>query len=227
MIFNYLTSNELVVFMFLFLTISSCSRSTDYYVDEVNNPPVLKVKGPFDSDFIERKSLDSVKISQEEYTLFFLIEDEEPLNLVDVESSVKSNTDINKISFYPDKEAVAEINLKINDSFLSEDTLRFRLCCFENIPPVAKLRIYNPSDYKTPLQKTLDASASFDRDEKYGGEIKRYRFSIEGFPFQIETAQSTIEHVFASYGSYQIGVEVMDNDSAWSETVFENIIIVR
>jgi hypothetical protein len=218
---------RLMLIMLQLLIISSCSKSTDHYKEQVNVAPILKVKGPFDTEFYETKSLDSVKLSQIEYPLLFKIEDEEKLNFVDVESTVDCLVDTSVISFLPQQEGVVTITLKTFDSFLSEDTLGFKLCCFKNLQPIAGLRIYNPADYKTPLQKTFDASESFDRDEKYGGEIILYRFLIEGFPFPIETEKSKIDHVFAKNGSYEIGVSVMDNDSTWSEIVFENIMIIR
>jgi len=68
-----------------------------------------------------------------------------------------------------------------------------------------------------PLEYIIDASESFDRDQKFGGGITGYEYTFLGKTILIE--DSSIPVVFPAADNYDISVRVMDNDSQFGEVV--------
>lgn len=93
---------------------------------------------------------------------------------------------------------------------------------FLNVPPVAdfsltKLAVLSNLEYE------IDASSSYDGDEKFGGGIVLYRYTINGQV--MDSHENKIKWIFGSSGLYTIKVEAQDADEAWAskeETIYVN-----
>ncbi|MCB1217065.1 PKD domain-containing protein [bacterium] len=80
----------------------------------------------------------------------------------------------------------------------------------------------SPLTGNTPLEVTLDASASSDPD----GVIEQYQWDIDGdFIFDIITTEPVSQHVFEDAGSFSIALRCIDDDGAVSTGVFGTVAV--
>ena len=206
----------LIIVLVLLIIISSCDTSSDYY-DDLNNKPQISVKGPFDTDF-GRKHIDSLKITSGDYVLFYNISDEETLNLTLTYDPVFTvQYDHEKIIVSADEICAGNLYLSTKDTFGAVDEMTIQIVFYGNLPPVAILDIYDVPGF--PFEKRIDASRSYDQDAKYGGEIVLYRFLINGKEIQ-KMYHPYMYYTFPRSGQYDVRLEVMDNEGAWSRAVF-------
>lgn len=106
-------------------------------------------------------------------------------------------------------------NLK--DVFEEIAVATLELEAFDNLLPVAVFSINRPATQNDPREYIVDASGSFDRDQKYGGGITGYEYTFLGKTILVE--DSSIPVVFPAADNYDISVRVRDNDSRFSEMV--------
>jgi hypothetical protein len=200
---------------------ASCDTTDDYFSGN-NNTPILLVKGPFDTEY-SVKQTDSMKISQGIYKLDFKISDEEKIDL-SVETDPLYNHEfiegMDRVVFGTDKTGVGTITVYARDSWGKTARVNIALTCFSNIKPVSSLAV-SPIEGQT-REILIDASASFDADQKYGGKISLYRFFVNGREID-KTYHSKINFTYPKTGEYEIGVQVMDNDNEWSPITYKTI----
>lgn len=104
-------------------------------------------------------------------------------------------------------------NIYLKDGFTEVYSKTFYVSLFENLTPHVKITgLINSTNVMT---YDIDASQSYDRDAKYGGEIISYQYVVDGGE-PIITVQSSYSHTFATNGSHVIEVSVKDNDEVWS-----------
>jgi len=209
----------LIQALILILIISACDTSSDYYQQENLDPQIL-VKGPYDNDF-GRKTLDSTKFDRGDYVLFYKILDEEELTLtITHDPAFTVQLDKEKIIVSATERCRGELKLNTEDTFGASDEMKILLTFFGNLPPVAILEIEDvPGFY---YEKKIDASKSYDPDEKYGGKIVLYRFLINGKEIQKEY-HPFMYYTFPRTGNYDVRIQVMDDEEEWSTQVYKRL----
>lgn len=115
-----------------------------------------------------------------------------------------------------------EFILEVIDNYGATTSLKVKIVAFENIEPVSSL-IINPINR---LEFELDASASFDKDKKFGGEIIKYKYEVieTGYVVESET-ENKIKVVLPGTGKWSIKVSVQDNNNQWSKEIVKTIDI--
>jgi hypothetical protein len=106
-----------------------------------------------------------------------------------------------------------EIRFEVNDEFGESVTGIFILVAFDNLIPEGRLESRKIGALGD-LDYEIDASNSFDLDERFGGGIERYEYVIDDVT--IETRLNKLRHNFRQVGFYVIRLRVQDNDGAWS-----------
>jgi hypothetical protein len=124
------------------------------------------------------------------------------------------------LRFAPTNTGLNRIVVTATDQFNVSAAFTIDLTGFVNLAPVGKLTLIPKRQYDE-LDYALDASASFDRDAKYGGQIARYIYKI-GNENPIFTDQPIYRHVFEEKKQYFISIQVQDNDGEYSTVVAGN-----
>ena len=120
------------------------------------------------------------------------------------------------------KSGVMELDFIARDSFGARGKASVRIEAFENIPPVAVMKVTKTGQL-SPYEILVDAANSFDPDKAYGGGIVRYKYKI-GNDYEIQTTESRIKYILPGPGIRKIAVKVQDNEGAWSKEVTQEII---
>src|SRR5690606_22756693 len=114
------------------------------------------------------------------------------------------------------------------DLYGNKGEAEVKLTVFDNLPPVAKLKIQNAGNL-IPKERIIDASASYDKDAKYGGYITHYKYlfssSVNQLQDSIVTVHPSVRYIFPKSGIYTVQIEVVDNNGASSQTVLETITV--
>lgn len=127
--------------------------------------------------------------------------------------SVRVDQEIVELSISPKQTGNNEIKFIAEDRFNEKTEVTLNLYVFDNLKPVAVLE--NRSI--TTREYEFSGQGSFDQDERFGGAIAGYEFTIDGVSFQ--TPSPTVRHVFARPGTYVIRLRVLDNNNAFSDEV--------
>jgi len=127
------------------------------------------------------------------------------------------------LQVWPDHSGLSRIIFTTTDIFNATAKFTLELTGFINLTPVAVLKISSNPVYD-PLQYTLDASLSYDRDTKYGGGLSGYIFTV-GNQQPITTVKPTIQFVFDKKGYFVITLQVIDNDGAASSIYTQTYLI--
>jgi hypothetical protein len=208
----------------LSLLIASCDNTEDPFKDD-NKAPEITVKKHLGTEF-EEQFTDSLKLITGLYTFEYKIDDEETLSANITCDNETSEVTINdsEITLKPTETGNNKIDISSVDGFGVKTNTTVNIVIFDNLPPVAKVKVVESDAILSPLQRKIDASMSFDKDEKFGGKIDEYEFRIEN-ETTTRTPDNHINKIFAQNGSYRIKVRVKDNDGVWSDTVTIRAII--
>lgn len=133
--------------------------------------------------------------------------------------SVRVDQEFVDLSISPKQTGNTTIHFVAEDRFNQTSTATLNLFAFRNLSPVARLDNRQVSGY----EYALDASNSYDADERFGGKVVAYEFKISGTTFT--TPQPIVYHVFTGAGTYTVSLRVMDNDGDFSEPLETQIII--
>lgn len=194
----------------------SCSTRKDYF-SGINKAPglIISAKG---NEIIESLS-DSCKLGTE-YLLDYYLTDEFKTVKLSVRSNTKSDSintsETGKVKIIPQNEGYSELKCTATDALGRSAEINITLFKFKNLLPVAELSAEEIRGGLSPFEAEIDASASFDADEKFGGKILEYNFKIQN-NYDIVTPLPKIRYIFSEGGQKRILVRVRDNDGAWSE----------
>lgn len=135
-----------------------------------------------------------------------------------ISSDVPSGEGLSSLVFKPDSPGNYTLEFIATDAFGKSATATINLFVFVNLPPTAKM-VETRLNGASPFEYEFDASASSDRDTKYGGGIQYYRFvymvnNLEAVV--ILTTQPKIKYVLPGPGGQEVRLEVFDNDGAKS-----------
>ena len=200
----------------------ACNTSDDYF-KKFNQKPEITIKGINDGSFSRRES-DSIKIKYE-YHLYYQALDVRGVKLpvyVNCDSHLSYEIDDEKIVISAHRTGKRKFILSTKDIFGATDQLTIDFECFENLKPVAILEIEDIPGFR--FEKKLNASKSYDQDEKYGGKISLYRFIVNKKEID-KTYHSEINYTFPLSGEYKIELQVRDNDNTWSDVTHKILII--
>ncbi|MBX2843456.1 MAG: PKD domain-containing protein [Flammeovirgaceae bacterium] len=114
------------------------------------------------------------------------------------------------------------VTITAMDHFVAQSSIILKLWAYENLLPVASFT-YTKKGIIRPGHFEVNATQSFDQDEKYGGQITRYQFEIDGNV--INTPNASVEYIFQKEGPYEIKLKVQDNDGEWGEEIKEVVTI--
>lgn len=208
--------NALIISGILFL-FSSCDTRKDFY-ESINQAPLVEVRKYSSNAIFTTDYSDSIKKGFSNYVLEIRTADEEHLPVIfssDI-STDQSTIPSNKVSITFDDMflGIHTVTLKMTDSFKKEGMAVGLFTVFDNILPEVLFTI-TLTGIHDPLEYNIDASASFDGDKKYGGEINQYEFMINN-SYKVTTPLNNINYIFPSSGLYTISVRVRDNNGAWS-----------
>lgn len=199
------------------LLLLSCSNS-DYFFEQMNSNPVITFRDgstvlndtvklnhvydfaivPFDHNgdlkdvrFRKRLGYDGISIQDK----------------IILDSEIKRNTDTIQLSYEPLTIGNQSIFIDVSDSFDKSNNIELKLFVFDNLVPVADFKVTN----QTSNSISVNASASYDKDEKWGGEIVEYKWYIDE-NLSRETGIESILQV--NTGDHLITLEVVDNNEA-------------
>jgi hypothetical protein len=134
-----------------------------------------------------------------------LINNAEPTTIIPSEISDLS------ISYKPNAIGTHRLSFEVSDAFGEKASVSALIEAFSNLAPVASWKL-NSVKILDPLEYEFDASASFDRDQKFGGAIVKYTWLIN--EKKIETTKSKFNYIFSTTGNHNISLTVTDNDGA-------------
>ena len=134
--------------------------------------------------------------------------------------STKAGT--TQLSIEPINLGMNVIEFKATDKLNRIATATLELIAFENIPPQAVLSSGRRLG-KGFFHYYISGKNSVDGDQKYGGGIVKYIYTVEGKT--IESDKSEIYWVFGDYGDYEVTLQVQDRDGAKSTIQRSNITI--
>jgi len=205
-----------IICLFILVLLSACDKRKDFY-EGMNVAPVIEMRKQGTGAFVTGLN-DSIKKMFPNYNLEIKIIDVETLTL---NNSLTTSTDKFVVSnnvglFTPDttKMGIHGIVFTTTDKYSLTTTAMATFTVFDNIPPVALFTTTHTAVYD-PLQYNIDASASYDGDAKFGGQIVKYQFTINT-SYVVTTAFNNINYIFPSAGNYTISVKVQDNNGVWS-----------
>jgi len=127
-------------------------------------------------------------------------------------------------TFFPAAEGLTQITFTASDQFHNSAKANLSLFTFKNLAPVASF-VVSPLRNVDSLEYLIDASASYDPDQHFGGGIVQYTFTVERDT--ILTTQSSIKHIFSSSGVFTLSVQAKDNDGAFSKVVTKQITAIK
>lgn len=124
--------------------------------------------------------------------------------------------------YIPERTGQHRLELSLIDLYGNTIKRKASFVVFTNLPPVASFDVKTIGQY-SKYEIEIDASKSWDQDEKWGGQIVEYIYKIGSY-YEFRTSEfPSIKHILPGEGSYVISMQVRDNNQALSEPVFQEI----
>lgn len=224
------------IILYIFISILVCSCLRVDRIEELNSEPVLSINGQ------ENIVADSVKVKGETAKCIFELTATDPddnlksisyeiisgdgnlfQNGIDADEIKLGKSETISLGFAPSRTGTHILNFTINDVFDQEASITLDLYAFENITPVSRFELVKPEVQHDPLEYLIDASSSYDPDEKFGGGITSYEYAFLGK--RVELSLSVIGIIFPEPGTYDISVRVKDSDGEWSDKTIRAFVI--
>ena len=146
---------------------------------------------------------------------------------LNVEEQMQGKIDISQdevsLEYKPEELGEHEIRFIATDAFgESSGSVTVRLFFFDNWAPIGNLAIsyQGKTDERHYL---IDASESVDEDAAYGGYLVQYKYKVEDY--ELLTTVPSINYIFQSSGTYNVSLQVLDNDNVWSEEITEEVVV--
>ena len=221
------------LYLFIVLTVTGCDTRVDH-LELQNQAPLLEFSNKENTwstdDEYRNIYEDSAKVGKN-YILSYKLTEEQTYTNFTVSGyqgygwwnyNDSSLTEVNGLengehtmSYYANNSGNLQVLFNLLDSYGKESVGTLNLKCFENLLPVARLDVnllgaFSPYEYK------IDGTESYDRDTEFGGGILHYQFIIDSDTTLYPNAK--MNYIFPGPGSYVVGLRVMDNDSAWSQS---------
>lgn len=110
--------------------------------------------------------------------------------------------------------------LMAEDKYENKAFADVKLTVFDNLPPVASLNVLQQQNLM-PLERIISGAGSYDRDEKFGGFLERWLFTVNSNTVTdtVDVPFNGVNYIFPSPGQYNISLRVKDNNGVWSPSV--------
>jgi hypothetical protein len=200
----------------LVLVALGCDDRQDVF-SQLNEPPSIWVVKPSGGGELER---DTVKLGFPVSRRFeYRHSGGTPLldYAADEGAGVSLNEGDRLLRMNPTEEGSYSVALGITDSFRERGEYSLTLYAFSNWKPVAVLEL----TYEGSNTVLIDATASYDADARFGGEVVGYEYEILGGVYP--SAMSTLRFAYGTPGTKRIGVRVRDNNDVWSSWSIKEI----
>jgi hypothetical protein len=219
-------------YIILFYLFSGCGRIET--IENLNEPPRLLFNGVDSSRMVRDSVKISLKNDQRLYDFTLLLKDANQniasLNykilagkgnlyrdnqLVEGDTLLINSEYLVSLSYEPFEPGQHVLEFNVVDEFNLHETLSIELTAFNNIIPIARFSINTPDHPVDPLERLIDASESYDQDQKFGGGVVAFEYSFLGK--RVLSEKDKISVIFPSSYNYEITLRVVDADGAWSE----------
>lgn len=222
-----------IIFCFL-VVLSSCLRIDQ--IEQMNSQPIILING--------QKSMirDSMKLTNDgrQYQVKIRVEDPDfnqksiSFEILSGQGNVFQNgISTNEIqldkfenlslSYGPNRTGTHILSFHADDAFEQSSSNNLELFVFDNFLPIARFELVKPAIQHDPLEYRIDASHSYDQDEKFGGGIILFNYTFLGK--SVELTSEKIGVIFPEAGIYDIGLRVQDSDNGWSNTTIKSVQI--
>jgi hypothetical protein len=203
------------------LFLPSCDNRKDYFIEVNKAPSLTLVKNGV--ELTGSTFADSLKIG-EPLSFHYVITDEEKIKIQVVQQQQSNIVEASSesISFTGVTEGQNIVSLTAKDSFNEEAKFSITFTIFRNIAPVAVFTV-KKIGVSSPYEYEVDASASYDKDARFNGEIVEYEYTLANYKFS--SPLNKVRYVFGSAGQKQIRVRVKDNSGDWSAQVSEYVVL--
>jgi hypothetical protein len=136
------------------------------------------------------------------------------VNGMSIDQSLAVSYNVNSMTYHPRSHGQHSFTITAKDAFGLTADLSVNLTVFVNIPPTLVVEIIKPSG-AGPFERLIDASKSFDGDERFGGSIVEYEYTFLNIKRNIQEPTQTV--IFPEEGNYNIQVRIRDNDNVWTD----------
>lgn len=231
---------QLLYWAALILVLNACNNNNSGLTGEEATPydglaPVIKVG----NDAFDLR--DTMKFTvQQEYVFSFTIEDDQTERILKVnklqngllffQGKIMNDAETNisgiqsgQITFRALQPGLFNFNVSVEDPQGLSSSIVIELNVLDNMLPVARMQITQTAEV-SPYQIAVDAAQSYDQDERWGGQVKAYEFTVDEF-YSTETIRPKLEYIFPEVGTYRIVLRVKDNDDEWSEALTRQVSI--
>lgn len=217
------------------LLLFACGQTREF-LEELNEAPQIN----FGGNHLEPILKDSIKLSalasQHRYRINLRITDrnnnisdvrydqlvgtgtlmQEDVQVISNNVSFRKDSASLEFDYYPEHLGLHQFSITVTDNFGLSSKAILELTAFDNLLPRAHFSAKKLGQ-RSRYEWEFDASESVDRDERFGGAIKEYEFSVLGKVYTLLSPEIVI--IFPATGIYSVSVRVKDNDNKWSSKV--------
>ncbi len=212
--------NKLTGLLFMVMLLNTnqgCDNRQDYF-DQLNTFPEVEIQGDYSHDDIW---IDTIKIGLEK-DYYYEIKGVELLEHDYTGDGLVINIDKTHFKITGQSKGRYEINFKAVNPYDQVFTKLFQFEVIENLLPETIIEL-KQTKALSENEIEIDATTSFDKDARFGGEIVTYEYKIANYTFESPFAK--VRYICGTKGAKQIRVRVMDNDRKWSEYVTKAITV--
>lgn len=225
--------NLLIHFSSALLLLASCD-DREQWIEDLNAAPQLTLTGESENDTLSTRLKYIAECDNCKEIRYNAQDPDGSINsityqLIKGDGEVRQNDQAvdklgtNQTVFYykPLKYGEHLLEITATDNFGLSDISYLLIDVFENEQPIATLSIEQDKD-GIYTEFILDASGSVDGDAEYGGFIRGYHYEIEnpnGSTKIIDTPLAIITESFPGQGTYNVYLNVIDSDGAYSESI--------
>jgi len=188
-----------------------CDNRKDPF-ESSNQSPVLLIKASMTGTG-SASVADTVKIGKD-YTLYYNIKDDQnntkpQMSVISGTMSIKETRD-SSLVLTGFSSGVNQASISAVDCYEKVSSVSLKITAIENMAPVAAFTITKIGGNTV----TLDASASYDQDKKWGGAVVLYEFKAND-DSPVQQALPVLSKNLLKNNNV-IVVRVQDNDGTWS-----------
>lgn len=219
---------RVIIYLIIIFLLYSCDNRKDFY-ESLNQEPKIFIKsdknlGSINSKY-QNNIVDSFKVSNNYYYLDYKFYDdninykinflgdgfENIKDVTNITNEEKQKIEFGTAVFKIENQGKYNLVVKAIDAYNKEVIATSIVTAFNNLLPITNISVFKDSIY-SQYEYVIDASASYDKDEKYGGKIIKYRYKV-GLTYDIITQFNKIRYIFPGPGTYTIRVTAIDNDN--------------
>lgn len=225
-------TNEIlkIIFFASIIFLVGCDN-TQEFLDELNQAPQINFMNSTEGPILRDSIKLGLKHSQEFYEVRFRVFDENDnirevsftqiagigtlyqFGIEIIDNNIKLESDVLLFKYFPLNLGLHKFRLTVSDNFDTSNSVEIELEAFNNLLPVANFNVQKLGQ-RSKREYKINASESYDNDQRFGGKISEYEYSVMGKIYSILSTELKV--IFPETGVYTIGVRVKDNDGQWS-----------